>query len=342
MATTTPLFNAVSSSARQILMLLRCIAFAKKAHVRLSADGIRFSTEEGSVMEAFIFLDKALFSSYSFHLPASSTAEGEDQDPPAFEINLNSLLETFYIFSLADPTASKRSGEYDSYAAHRLNRHAGIGSSFNQPLGVTGVCTISYNGEGSPLSIHMSEAGVTTTCELTTYDAEVSEAIPFDREHLALKTIMRSNFLLEAVNELSFMSPAEISITASATARRSAQLSLTASGYLGSATVDFANDPPVETPILETFQCPARTTASFKFGLIKHAQRAMSSGTKVSLRLDEDGVLSLQFLVEVETNGSAADVAFVDFRIVPLVEGEAGGEDAAGAEGGYSSDGTDP
>jgi cell cycle checkpoint protein len=319
-------------------MLLRCIAFAKKAHVRLSSDGLRFSTEEGSVMEAFVFLDKALFSSYSFNPPVSTTAEGESLEPPAFEINLNSLLETFYIFSLSDPAANKRSGEYDAFAAHRLNRHAGVGSFANQPLGVTGVCTLSYDGEGSPLSIHMSEAGVTTTCELTTYDAEVSEAIPFDREHLALKTIMRSNFLLEAVNELSFMSPADISITASATARRGAHLSLSGTGHLGSATVDFANDVQMETPILETFQCPARTAASFKFSLIKHAQRAMASAAKVSLRLDEDGVLSLQFLVEIETNGAGDGVAFVDFRIVPLVDGEGDGD--AGADGSYSSEGT--
>lgn len=49
----------------------------------------------------------------------------------------------------------------------------------------------------------------------------------------------------------------------------------------------------------------------------------MQSSSKVSLRLDADGVLSLQFLVEVE-HGRGDGVAFVDFRIVPLVDGEAG------------------
>ena len=47
----------------------------------------------------------------------------------------------------------------------------------------------------------------------------------------------------------------------------------------------------------------------------------------VPLRLDEEGVLSLQFLVEVEAAGGGGEgVAFVDFRIVPLVEGEGEGE----------------
>ncbi|MFS2037150.1 hypothetical protein ACEN8I_24205, partial [Polaromonas sp. CT11-55] len=72
---------------------------------------------------------------------------------------------------------------------------------------MSGVCTITYEGEGSPLSIHMSESGVTTTCDLTTYEADRSEDIPFDRDALALKTILRSAYLLDAINELSSMSP---------------------------------------------------------------------------------------------------------------------------------------
>lgn len=271
-------------------------------------------------MEASVFLEKALFSSFTYNAPPSS--EEDDHEPPVFEINLNSLLETLGIFSLSDPNTSKRSGDYDSFAAHRLNRHAGTNNFSNQPLGVTGVCTLSYDGDGSPLSIHMSEAGVTTTCELTTYEAEVSEDIPFDRESLALKTIMKASHLLEAVAELSSMSPDNLVMTASPMARAGAHLSLSASGPLGSATVDFSNEPASDVPILETFQCPARTTACFKFGLIRHAQRAIATASKISLRLDGEGVMSLQCLVEIDTGGSSDGVAFVDFRMVPLMEGE--------------------
>lgn len=208
----------------------------------------------------------------------------------------------------------------------------------------------------------MSEAGVTTTCDLTTYEprsmaAGEEEEIPFRRDAIALKTIMRASYLLDTVAELSAMNPAYLTILASpppaaASAARgrgsTAQpnLSLTASGALGSASVDFHSPSPspasfssnhaldtddTTTPVLETFHCPRRTSASFKFALVKAAQRAMASAAKVSLRLDEEGVLSLQFLVEVESAGagSAATgeaVAFVDFRVVPLVEGESGAD----------------
>lgn len=54
----------------------------------------------------------------------------------------------------------------------------------------------------------------------------------------------------------------------------------------------------------------------------------MACASKVSIRGDGQGVLSLQFMVEVEGGG----VSFVDFRFVPFVPEE--GEEEGGWEGG--------
>lgn len=274
-------------------------------------------------MEALVFLEKGLFTSYKFNQPNQPTFDDEQSETPSFEISLISLLETLNIFTLSDPNALKKPGEYDLFVSHRLNRHAFAGSAF----GVSGVCTFSYDGEGSPLSIHMSESGVTTTSDLTTYEPQSTEEIPFDRDAINLKAIMRSSYLLDAVNELSSTNPSSLTIVASPQTRSTpSTLSLTAVGVLGSATVDLETDTSSETPILETMYCPVKSQASFQFALFKAAQRAMAVATKVSLRLDEESVLSLQFLVEVDSEGGGDAVAFVDFRMVPLVEGEAEGE----------------
>ncbi|KAK5163783.1 checkpoint clamp complex protein Rad1 [Saxophila tyrrhenica] len=331
----SPLLSAVTSSSRQLLLLLRCISFAKKAQVRISPEGIRISIDEGSIMEAFVFLEKALFTTYKYQTPQPRSAQDDSSDPPVFEISMTALLEILNIFSLSDPTtSSKRPGfsnePYDANTAHRLHRHAGLNAFSNTTLGITGTCSLTYEGEGSPLSIHMSESDVTTTCDLTTYTADSTEEIPFNRDHLALKTIIRSANLLDSITELSSLNPAEITIQATPNPSRpsGANFTFTASGPLGSANVEFTQDTSSDTPILETFFCPTKTEASFKFSLIKAAQRAMASATKVSLRLDEEGVLSLQFLVEMEVGGVVAGqgggVAFVDFRVVPLVDDERG------------------
>jgi len=46
-----PILTAVSSSARQLYLLLRCIAFANKAHVQISDIGMKLAVDEASVME---------------------------------------------------------------------------------------------------------------------------------------------------------------------------------------------------------------------------------------------------------------------------------------------------
>ena len=46
-----PILTAVSSSARQLYLLLRCIAFSSKAHVQISDIGMKLAVDEASVME---------------------------------------------------------------------------------------------------------------------------------------------------------------------------------------------------------------------------------------------------------------------------------------------------
>lgn len=49
--TERPLFTAVSSSARQLFQLLKCINFASKAQVVISKEGLRFTVEDSRVMQ---------------------------------------------------------------------------------------------------------------------------------------------------------------------------------------------------------------------------------------------------------------------------------------------------
>lgn len=48
---TASLFSAVSGSARQLFLLLRCINFVSKAQVRITKEGLRFTVEESQVMQ---------------------------------------------------------------------------------------------------------------------------------------------------------------------------------------------------------------------------------------------------------------------------------------------------
>lgn len=326
-----PIFNAVSSSTRQLYLLLRCISFAPKAEVQIRKEGLRFAVEESRVMQGLVFLRKDLFTSYMYNAPPThgteeETQEEEEDTSPTFQISLSSLLETLQIFGVNETK--------DRWASRDTPYGGDASRAFeNRVLGMTGVCRISYTAEGDPLCIVLEESGVTTTCELVTYEPEDRDDIPLQREALAQKIIMRASWLHDAITELASTSPTRLTIVAAPTAPF---FTLSSTGPLGSATVEFTNDPQ----LLETFHVPKRTANTYKFSLVKGASRAMAVASKVSIRSDEQGVLSLQFMIEVQDGG----VSFVDFRFVPYIDEEVEGdeeEDDGEGDGDGDGDGSD-
>ena len=389
-----PIFSALSTSARQLYLLLRCISFTPKAEVQITPEGLRFSAEEARVIQGLAFLEKGLFTSYVFNEPAAAYNNSNNNDPasddstsetsptPNFQISLAALLETLQIFGISDPTSSSSSHSF-------RNPNGGFTSTY--PTAFTtpslalhssgGTCRISYRSSGSPLSITITEGGVTTTCDLTTYEPAsnyLDEGIPLQRDALTLKIIMRSTWLSDAITELANTNPTVLVINASNTTPPFFALegqggpfgdgtveflptSTTADSATSSARSSGGSSSSRKTPLVtETFSVAApagthgRVRQRYRFDLIRKAARAMALASKVSVRQDRQGVLSLQFMIEIGgdgaaggnregsiayggggvTNGAAAgaaggQVTFVDFRFVPLIDEE---EDEDGDE----------
>ncbi|KAI5288092.1 ssDNA endodeoxyribonuclease [Ascosphaera aggregata] len=362
-----PLFSAISTSTQHLYLLLRCIGFNPKALVHITPDGIRFLVEDGRVMQGLALLDKSLFERYIFNAKAMNGLAGRDgtQDDATqtavtdcrFLISLSAFLETLQILGLSDtnhsqpskldPTTSAFSG-----AAVMLNKS----------------CTISYMQPGSPLCTTLVESGVTTTCELTTYELddrneEENFEIPLQRDAIIFKTIMRSTWLHNAVTELAATDPAILSFSASST--HAPYLTLSGSGGpFSDSTVEFSvqdynemngklgashdgrrqrNIKSIAPMVAETFQVRppegrTRVRQRYKFALVRKAIGAMAASSKVSIRCDSQGVLSLQFMIELgnSTNGRvdtapvstkmSSAVSFVDFKFVPIIDDSDGEE----------------
>ncbi|KAK4041550.1 DNA repair exonuclease [Parachaetomium inaequale] len=323
-----PLFRAVASSTRPLYQLLKAINFTNKVHVDITENGLRFAADHARVMQGVAHWSKSLFTTYTTNLPSVPTPaeDVEDDDeptPPTFQISLPALLETLQIFGAADAAARQAKADVDPYRSNLRNYRSDAFS--NQTLGMSGTCSLAYAQEGEPFSIVLDEAGVSTTCNLTTYVPEAPEDIPFDIEDLSFKIITSARWLLDALTELAPTSPEKLTIAAS---RGEPYLRLTSSGGpLGSSSVDFAKG----RDLLETFSVGKRWVQTFKFDIIKSASEAMRIASKVSLRGDGQGVLSMQLMVEVEGSGPS----FLDFRFVPYAVCEDEGEDdEEGEEGG--------
>ena len=231
------------------------------------------------------------------------------------QISLESLLETLQIFGINENRWAANDLAFAGVTGS-LSR-GGPGAAFdNRVLGTTGICKLIYERTGSPLCVIIDEGGITTTCELTIYEPEPLADIPFDKQALVQKVIMRSNLLHDAVTELSATSPTKVSMIASQNAR---YFALSSTGPHGSATVEFSTDPQ----LLETFEVSHRVVNTYKYSLLKAASRAMAMASKVSIRVDQQGVLSLQFLIELDTGAKS----FVDFRFVPFIAEEGNSEE---------------
>ncbi|CBF75758.1 hypothetical protein AN3620.2 [Aspergillus nidulans FGSC A4] len=343
MTDTGPIFTAVSSNANQLYTLLHCISFAQNATVQITPDGIRFSVEEGRVVQGLAFLDKALFTTYTFHPPTGVNNEHDtfmDTEPdganyPCFVVSLSALLETLKIFGIGDSSSAST-----SRAASVQPPTASASNAFTAPaLLLNRSCTFQYLTDGSPLTVTLTETGVKTVCELTTYEPDEGDLeIPFQRDGIVMKIIMRSAWLHNAITELGATNPSILKISASDKQEPYFTLS-GAGGPFSESTVEFSieqdegrkgtthdthrkvmtNDgarpratrTKLAPTVTETFlisppsSMGSRLRQDFRFAYIQKAARAMATANKVSIRGDRQGVLSLQFMIEFDASGSA-------------------------------------
>ncbi|KAJ6620299.1 Rad1/Rec1/Rad17 [Mycena sp. CBHHK59/15] len=288
----------------------------------------------------------------------SQNSDTEEEDNAAFEIELNTLLECLNIFGTAGPSTSsmtggktgrykrwKKTGEdsdqdddEDSRGRGGRGRHSkendtssakGIDQYFssNKEKG-TGM-RMTYAGSGYPLTLLIAEdaAGPTTKCEIITYEAEPHLQLPFDPDQMVLKIILKSSWLRDALSELD---PSCDKLTfignpppTAATGKRpqlragneTPMLRIQAAGTFGSTEMDYPNDREV----LETFECTRPVSFSYRFGHISRTLRALQSSSKTSLRIDDEGLMSLQFIMPgIRPKTEQDSDAFIEFRCLAL------------------------
>ncbi|KAG5650882.1 hypothetical protein H0H81_010661 [Sphagnurus paluster] len=277
-------------------------------------------------------------------MSSQGSEDAEDiADNVAFEVPLNTLIECLNIFGTAgaaSTTASstnkykkwKKAGEDsdqeqdDDHGGRGKNGGRGIDSYFGSGPDKRTSMRMTYAGAGNALTLLLAEdaTGPTTTCEITTFDPEPHLELDFDNSK------MSSSWLRDALSELdpsfdklTFIGNPPTEEVASTSNPRQKKISrevskpmlrIQAAGTFGSTEMDYPNDRDV----LETFECIRNVRFSYRFQHISRTLKALQSSTKTSLRIDEDGLLSLQFLMpSPKPKGTSAE-AFIEFRCLAL------------------------
>lgn len=171
--------------------------------------------------------------------------------------------------------------------------------------GATTALKMCYESYGCPLQLLLEENGVLTDCSLKTLEPEETLDFNFNSLNVVNKIIMKSECLKEAFAELD-MSSEVLEILMSPD---KPHFRLSTYGNAGSSHSDF----PKESDMVESFQCSQTQTNRYKVSLLKPSVKALMLSSRVSIRTDRRGFLSMQYMIKTEDG----QVCFVEYFCAP-------------------------
>ncbi|XP_061589643.1 cell cycle checkpoint protein RAD1 [Cololabis saira] len=162
-----------------------------------------------------------------------------------------------------------------------------------------------YRGYGYPLTLFLEEGGVVTGCKINTQEPEELIDFEFCSTNVTNKVILQSDSLKEAFSELDMTSEV-LQITMSPT---QPFFRLSTFGNSGNAHYDYSKD----SDMMELFKCTKTQMNRYKMSLLKPSTKALALSCKVSVRTDNRGFLSLQYLVRNDDG----QICFVEYYCCP-------------------------
>lgn len=174
---------------------------------------------------------------------------------------------------------------------------------------IGGSCRFTMTSAEGPLTLTLEENGVITRCSLTMYDPEFVDDVPFDDDNIVCRVILRSHWLKDAFLELDAGAGSKILMKISTDEPR---LELMSDSDGSSTSVHFPN----QRNLIESFFSTESLSLCYRWPVLRHCMKAVSSSQKVSIRVDKNHALSLQFMI----TSSDQKTSFVEFKIAPFDE----------------------
>ncbi|KAL5109990.1 Cell cycle checkpoint protein RAD1 [Taenia crassiceps] len=168
---------------------------------------------------------------------------------------------------------------------------------------------------GLSLCLCLEDSGVVAECNIKTMDALEVLDFDFTSSQLISKVIIKSECVREAFSELDVTSDVlEISIIPPTLPQP--RLRLTTYGFEGTTHYDF----PRDSDPVEVFECSTAEpcVARYRLSLLRPStSRALALSSRISLRMNGRGFLSLQYMIQA---GSTDSTSFVEFFCVPDID----------------------
>ena len=178
---------------------------------------------------------------------------------------------------------------------------------------------IKYDGVGEPLYVALKHPGGGVAFEMRTLDMPIVADIPFESDKTQAQLIMDSNTLLpywrEAVQNAK--DTIHIAFYPSQGASKG-RLELSTENEIGTSDVVI----PYDDAIMEKFTCHTPVRRRYQLAPTKAIGLSATFSNKTSLRVDVNGILSAQFMIQrtipVTVAHTDPQLFFVDHKICPL------------------------
>ncbi|KAF8321651.1 Rad1-domain-containing protein, partial [Clavulina sp. PMI_390] len=314
-------FSAKVLDVRPLAVILRGVAINSRATMTLTKDGIHLLVYESRSCTGKAIILPSLFDEWEFN------PNLEPEHPkPTFEIPLNTMIEALNIFGSGsgNPPAVSDKARAKGWKSTRDDAGSddeGDGMEAPKPpvrlWGKFGekrtMLKMTYGGWGDPIRLLLGEDadGPTTVVDLNVLVPEEAPDIQCDADDSYLFLIMKSSLLREAVSEIdSHCDRVTLFATSPASSlpaipgvpspsthgggmRPKPVFRIRGVGTFGTADLDYHNDREV----LETFECNSQEPIDYTFKYLQRVVKAMQTSIKTSIRIDQAGVLGVQFLL---------------------------------------------
>ena len=155
----------------------------------------------------------------------------------------------------------------------------------------------------------MEEDGVVSRADVPTQDVQETLYFDFGRPNVFGKVVMITEHLKEIFNELDLTSEVlEVSVDFD-----TKSLNFSTFGNAGEVTHSISHD----CSYVHVFECRKTTKAKYPMNLMKNALKAIHNADKLSLRMDLQNVICLQYMINFKEGNT-----FLEFYCVPEIDCE--------------------
>ncbi|KNC48341.1 cell cycle checkpoint protein RAD1 [Thecamonas trahens ATCC 50062] len=179
--------------------------------------------------------------------------------------------------------------------------------------------------DGAPLVLELVEASVATRCAIATLVAAEPIELNFASPDVRGKAIIISSAVHDALYELEGVAGSIAFEFVPQTRAASAMFRMSARGSAGSCAIEFphtsdgggtsggtAEVGPGAAALIESFDTVELITNEYKTELVHASLRALALASKTSIRVNTEGILSLQHMIN-----RGDELIFVEFFVVP-------------------------